>query len=296
VILILKQFKISLSLLKKHKLNFGNNMKKNKALNFIKFSLISFLALTFLGTIPAQADDWVGLPTIEDPIVFQPQVGIPGFNTTTNMNESSTTYIGQLIKAFYDYGLSIGGILAAVVLMAGGLIWLASGGSSDKITQAKGLIIGSITGLGLLFGAWIILNTINPNLINFKIQSIQNINTITEIEVCNKTLGAITAHLENGRYFNQAGEEIQAEICSDETVCTKIDYVNGNDVFACTEPSMLKCCQYEYVSDFGITCTDITDGSNCPTSHNGAAFDKVYNNVNCDFQYNNSGRNPCYNE
>ncbi len=142
-------------------------MKRNKALNFIKFSLIGFLAVAFLGIMPAQA--------IENPIIFEPQIGVPGFDTKTPMTESSITYIGQMIKAFYDYGLAIGGILAAIVLMAGGLIWLVSGGSSDKITQAKGLIMGSIIGIGLLFGAWIILNTINPYLLDFRFRDIKGV-------------------------------------------------------------------------------------------------------------------------
>lgn len=153
-------------------------MKKNKALNFVKFALISFLALSFLGIMPVQAKDWIGLPTIEDPIIFEPQIGIPGFDDEITMKESSTLYIAQMIEAFYKYGLAVGGILAAVVLMAGGLLWLTSGGSSDKVTQAKSLIIGSVSGIGLLFGAWIILNTINPNLLDFKISAINGIPAI----------------------------------------------------------------------------------------------------------------------
>ncbi|MCF7860148.1 pilin [Patescibacteria group bacterium] len=270
-------------------------MKKKTAVNFIKFSLISFIVFSFIGVLPVQADDWIGLPTIEDPIIFQPQVGIPGFDTSTPLSESSTGYIGTLIKAFYNYGLGIGGILAAVVLMAGGLIWLTSGGSSDKITQAKSLMIGSVTGLLLLFGSWIILNTINPNLINLKVQSIHNINTITETEVCSKLLGTVTAHLENGKYFDEEGKEIEAEICNNQTTCIKIDYINGQNVFACTEPSVLKCCQYERSGSAGITCENVTDGTDCPATHNNAALEKIYENVNCDFQWNDSGRNPCYN-
>lgn len=144
-------------------------MKKNTAVNFIKFSLMCFIFFSFIGFIPMPAN------AVEDPIIFQPQIGIPGFDKATPLTENNTSYIAKLIKAFYDYGLSIGGILAALVLMAGGLIWLTSGGSSDKITQAKGLMIGSITGLGLLFGAWIILNTINPYLLEFKIRDIKGV-------------------------------------------------------------------------------------------------------------------------
>jgi hypothetical protein len=50
--------------------------------------------------------------------------------------------------------------------MAGGVIWITSGGDSGRIAAAKKMIGGSIGGAVLLIGAWFLLNTINPDLIN----------------------------------------------------------------------------------------------------------------------------------
>lgn len=77
-------------------------------------------------------------------------------------------WIGQYITAIYNYGIGIAGILAAIVLMAGGVLWLISGGDSSKITQAKELIGGSITGLIVLMTSYVLLIQINPDLVNFK--------------------------------------------------------------------------------------------------------------------------------
>jgi hypothetical protein len=74
--------------------------------------------------------------------------------------------LAKYIQAIYNYGLAIAAILAAIVLMGGGLIWLTSGGDSSKVSKAKEMIVGAITGLVILFCAWIILNTVNPNLVN----------------------------------------------------------------------------------------------------------------------------------
>jgi len=52
------------------------------------------------------------------------------------------------------------------MLMAAGLLWMSSGGDSGRITQAKSMIFGSITGLLLLVGLSLFLNFINPDLIN----------------------------------------------------------------------------------------------------------------------------------
>jgi hypothetical protein len=77
-------------------------------------------------------------------------------------------WIGEYISIIYNYGLNIAGILAAIMLMAGGLLWLVSGGDASRITQAKELIIGSITGLIILVGSYILLIQINPDLVNFQ--------------------------------------------------------------------------------------------------------------------------------
>jgi hypothetical protein len=77
-------------------------------------------------------------------------------------------WIGEYIIGLYNYGLSIAGILAAIMLMAGGIIWLISGGDASKVTQAKELIIGSVTGLIILASSYILLTQINPDLTTLK--------------------------------------------------------------------------------------------------------------------------------
>lgn len=139
---------------------------KNHSLKLL-LSGIFFITLWLLA-IPVIA-------AVSDPIIFDPQVGIPGFMDNVSMEENNTSYIARMVTAFYDYGLGIGGILAAIMLMAGGVVWLTSAGSSEKVGQAKNLIGGSLAGLVLLFGAWIMLQTINPYLLNFRISDIKGV-------------------------------------------------------------------------------------------------------------------------
>ena len=79
----------------------------------------------------------------------------------------SIPWIGQYISGIYKYSISIAGILAAVVLMAGGVLWLVSGGDSGQIGRAKEMIIGSVSGLVILMASYVILYQINPNLVKF---------------------------------------------------------------------------------------------------------------------------------
>ncbi len=84
----------------------------------------------------------------------------------------SIDWIAKYISIVYQYGVGIAAILAVVMIMVGGFIWLASAGSPDKITKAKEFIISAITGLLLALFSFIILTSINPGLVRFQPLSI----------------------------------------------------------------------------------------------------------------------------
>lgn len=113
------------------------------------------------------------------PLTFKSQVGIPfsdifsGADTAVGQYIASTgemvsSLLPNYIKAVYDYGIAVVGILAAIILMGGGLLWLTSTGNESRISKAKELIAGGLSGLVLLLSSWLLLNTINPSLLEFK--------------------------------------------------------------------------------------------------------------------------------
>ncbi|MFH1823009.1 MAG: hypothetical protein ABH830_04910 [Patescibacteria group bacterium] len=77
-------------------------------------------------------------------------------------------WLGYYIREIYSYAIGIVGILAAVVLMVGGVIWLTAGGSAERIGNAKSWIVASLTGLIIALTSFLILATINPKLTQFE--------------------------------------------------------------------------------------------------------------------------------
>ncbi|MEI7620319.1 MAG: hypothetical protein WCJ57_01985 [Candidatus Falkowbacteria bacterium] len=154
----------------------------------MKLNVFLFLTLTIIGisfgVINAQALN-------EDPVKFVPQVTIPGSSfvaSTTIYLEPSTAPIAKYISAIYNYGVGIVGIMAAVMLMLGGIIWLTSAGSSTKVEQAKSIIGTSLIGMVLVLTAVILLRTINPELTSFKsiaVESIKEREIPLIVEACN---------------------------------------------------------------------------------------------------------------
>jgi hypothetical protein len=189
----------------------------------------------------------------------------------------SARWIGEYITGIYNYGLSVAGILAAIMLMAGGLLWLVSGGDAGRITQAKELIVGSITGLIILAASFIILVQINPNLVKFNPLSIGTISSdITPLpqNIPSFTSGCKTqttgnCAVSNMTAFGDRAAEASA-ICNAES--------GGN---ATISNKLTKCVGGEYavwgLFQFNLSANTFIDANNNVLKCN-KAFDHTWTN------------------
>ena len=108
------------------------------------------------------------------PAMAQVQISasLPGPNTVT---PGSGTAPGALIGNFYQYALSIAGILALGVVVFGGIKYMISVGNPSNQTDAKEWIEAALLGIVLLAGAYLILRVINPSLVNLSLPGLQGV-------------------------------------------------------------------------------------------------------------------------
>ncbi|MFH1046815.1 MAG: D-alanyl-D-alanine carboxypeptidase family protein [Patescibacteria group bacterium] len=111
--------------------------------------------------------------TPRSPIVPLLSVNIPTvtFGSITGQEDGDITsyslpWIADYVFGVYRYANFFGGILAAVMLMIGGIEWLTAGGNSGKAEKARTRITDSVIGLALMILAYLILLTINPQLVS----------------------------------------------------------------------------------------------------------------------------------
>ena len=104
----------------------------------------------------------------------------------TNANSTSSAP-GAFIANFYQFALMIGGILAFGVIVFGGIKYMASAGNPSGQTEGKEWIWGALTGLLLLAGAYLVLHTINPQLVNL------NLPTLNAVPASNSTAAGTNA-------------------------------------------------------------------------------------------------------
>jgi len=76
----------------------------------------------------------------------------------------SIPWIADYIAGVYRYAVFAASVLAAVMMMIGGIQWLTSAGDAGRVSAAKSKITNSVVALALVIGSYLILNAINPNL------------------------------------------------------------------------------------------------------------------------------------
>lgn len=207
-------------------------------------------------------------------VQFTPQIGIPGSEfqqgVGVNIGEETKTKVtsdllGRYVVSFYNWGLSIGGVLAVLMLMAGGLIWLTSAGDSGKIDDAKKMISGSLLGVLLLVGAYFFLNTINPDLTKMPILEIDTVKNIKQevLACCDPEKGLIETpiKLEEGKKIalegNLKGKEIKCKDsaleCKSGEVCT---HFGKEEKYTCKTNNVCCSCWWTTLGMSNSVCLD----------------------------------------
>ena len=112
-------------------------------LALISVSFLSFAILVFAG--PLELD----YPNV-------PQVHAPS---------TTKTFFPQFVKYLFNFAIIISGLIAFVSLVYGGFRYLTSAGSPVAMGEAKSQITAGILGLALILGSYLLLTTINPQLV-----------------------------------------------------------------------------------------------------------------------------------
>jgi hypothetical protein len=115
--------------------------KMKKKILIVLFALLGFFAM---GRVLALEINWPTSP----------------FGTDLTVDSK----LPDMVKYFYEWGIAIGGIAVFIALLFGGFLYLTSAGDPARLREAKDRIFSALTGLALLLGSWVILNTINPEL------------------------------------------------------------------------------------------------------------------------------------
>jgi hypothetical protein len=139
------------------------------------------LALIFVFLFVAIA----GVHALE--VQYPEVITITGEHVTIN---DDTTPTGYVVYIFY-FLVALAGVIAFMVVVWGGFNLFMAGGESGKVSEAKNQILGAFIGLLVLFSIYIILGTINRNILEVNLNAF-NCND-AQLPICVETTKVIDA-------------------------------------------------------------------------------------------------------
>ncbi|PIS41676.1 MAG: hypothetical protein COT25_01800 [Candidatus Kerfeldbacteria bacterium CG08_land_8_20_14_0_20_42_7] len=127
-------------------------------------------------------------------------IPIPGFvheiicydtqNSGQKIEKERYYYVVSLsdyLANLYQYFVGIVGILAAVMIMYGGIMWILAAGNQSRIQSAKNVIFSAIIGVVIAFSSYLLLYLLNPRTVDYEtlqatldVQAIQKVGDYSE--------------------------------------------------------------------------------------------------------------------
>lgn len=132
-------------------------------------------AATFVSWTPDSIPPPSQTPTTPTPVdtsyhFLAPLPGQVTFDPTKEKGGDLGNYLNLMIKLF----IGICAVLAVIMIVIGGLEYMTNELISHK-EEGKKKILGAVFGLVLALGAWTLLYTINPDLLNTSLSSLENV-------------------------------------------------------------------------------------------------------------------------
>ena len=107
------------------------------------------------------------------------QVPFPGSNVVEQTAQSDTAgLLGKYIVTVFQFLVWIAISLSIFMIMVAGFMWLISAGNRSMIGRAKGYITNALYGLIITLLSYVILETINPQLVDLKMPAINAVPTL----------------------------------------------------------------------------------------------------------------------
>lgn len=149
----------------------ANYVSKISALLLLGLLLVWFAAIIASSPVLASTSAAnINVEAAEAPdltIELMPDFELSSSQLSTDVETGSKIltipWIAQYIQGLYKYGVAIAGVVAAVMMMVGGFLYLTAA-DSGRVSRGKQIIVDAMLGLLLVIFAYGILTVINPGL------------------------------------------------------------------------------------------------------------------------------------
>lgn len=161
------------------------------------------------------------------------EVGIP-----TQVKVGGNQSLVEYISSFYKFAILIAGIAAFGSLVYSGILWIVSA-AVDQKKKAMEQILSALLGLALVLGSFLLLQTINPDLVNKGLSKLSDIKgegsgvysvSTTKNYQCDAIVFSLLGSSDIGNTWT--GDPEDKDACN--------TYCQSHNLFPCTEVEVTK--------------------------------------------------------
>jgi hypothetical protein len=140
---------------------------KKLFLAFLLTELLFAYAPAFAQTAPATAPVYdystAGVSTQIENLLCNPKLG-------------GTGILYQCINQIYKFAIVTASVMGVFFIVIAGYVYMSADGNKESVDKAKDILVSTITSLVILLAGYILLNALNPDLIQFHGNTLQPVN------------------------------------------------------------------------------------------------------------------------
>lgn len=174
-----------------------------------------------------------------------------------NLANFRTLPLSRAVETIFRLGLILASLTALAFVVLGGNMYLvgSASGNTTAITEGRDRIVSALLGLALAFTSWIILNTINPDLL-----SLRNLSLSTN------TQQQTTTTIPAAKPSQQQGTKAAGTSCTASKDCSG-DLVCAPLVVGQAQQTCAKGCTKDADCGAGETCVNLASPAKSKTGY-----------------------------
>ncbi|MDE2311772.1 MAG: hypothetical protein KGJ93_01620 [Patescibacteria group bacterium] len=82
-------------------------------------------------------------------------------------NNPAANDLFTCVNKLYRFAIAAGSVMALFFIVISGYLWMSSDGNQETVDKAKSIFASSITAMVILFGGYVLLRALNPDLLRY---------------------------------------------------------------------------------------------------------------------------------
>ncbi len=82
-------------------------------------------------------------------------------------NNAAPPKLGECVSQIYLWAMGAAGLLGLIMAIVGGYLVITASGNAAQAAKGKSFLYSALIGIAILLAAYLILSTINPDLVKF---------------------------------------------------------------------------------------------------------------------------------